>query len=175
MISLEEAARLCRTIGHMTSRSVPVSAAYAERVGRLLFCTGLVESAYTETRQTGYGLETYHGAWGYWQTELGALHDSILFLRRNPALRAEVNRLGKADVTVLNSMQLLRAVMERPALACAFARLHYLRVKAAVPDSVEEQAAYWKQHYNTIKGKGRVESFVQRWERSGKKVWLSSC
>lgn len=42
------------------------------------------------------------------------------------------------------------------------ARIHYLRVPAPLPDrnDVEAMAKYWKQYYNTPKGKGTVEKAI---------------
>lgn len=40
------------------------------------------------------------------------------------------------------------------------ARIHYLRVKAPIPDTVEERAKYWKQYYNTVNGKGSAEKYL---------------
>lgn len=48
--------------------------------------------------------------------------------------------------------------------ATLVARLHYMRVPQALPVTPEEAAAYWKTHYNTIKGKGTVAHFLQAYE-----------
>lgn len=45
------------------------------------------------------------------------------------------------------------------ALQIAMCRLHYRRVPQALPNNIEEQAAYWKKHYNTYKGKGSTTHF----------------
>ena len=47
----------------------------------------------------------------------------------------------------------------------AMCRLHYRRVKAPLPsaDNVEGLAHYWKQYYNTPKGKGRVIEFIDNY------------
>lgn len=46
------------------------------------------------------------------------------------------------------------------------ARVHYMRVTAPLPD-VEPAAlgAYWKRHWNTPKGAGTVEQFIENWNR----------
>lgn len=46
--------------------------------------------------------------------------------------------------------------------ACVMARLKYYRVKDPLPaaDDLQGQARYWKQHYNTPKGRGTVEQYV---------------
>lgn len=46
--------------------------------------------------------------------------------------------------------------------ACVMARLKYYRVPEPLPaaDDIQGQARYWKQHYNTPKGRGTVEQYV---------------
>lgn len=51
--------------------------------------------------------------------------------------------------------------------ACAMARIHYLRDPDPIPDSVEEQARYWKRVYNTPAGAGTVEHYLEMWESCG--------
>ena len=38
-------------------------------------------------------------------------------------------------------------------------RLHYWRVPRSIPKTLDEQAVYWKDWYNTAKGAGTVEHF----------------
>lgn len=45
------------------------------------------------------------------------------------------------------------------------ARLHYLRVKEALPSDLQGMARYWKKYYNTEFGKGAAEEFVKNFER----------
>jgi len=47
--------------------------------------------------------------------------------------------------------------------ACAMARIHYLRDPDPIPESVEDQAAYWKRVYNTEAGAGTVEHYLETW------------
>ncbi len=49
--------------------------------------------------------------------------------------------------------------------AAAIARVHYRRVKEPLPDANDVSAlgCYWKNHYNTLKGKGTVEEFVKNY------------
>ena len=49
----------------------------------------------------------------------------------------------------------------------AMCRLHYRRVPKPLPGSLLEQAKYWKQYYNTAKGKGTVDHFVKLVEQYG--------
>ncbi len=40
-------------------------------------------------------------------------------------------------------------------------RLHYWRVPKKLPESLDDQAVYWKSFYNTSKGSGTVEHFKE--------------
>ncbi|MFC1712367.1 hypothetical protein ACFL6S_01795 [Candidatus Poribacteria bacterium] len=48
--------------------------------------------------------------------------------------------------------------------AFAMARIHYLRVPDSIPNTISEQAAYWKEFYNTSAGAGTVEKYMEAWE-----------
>jgi hypothetical protein len=49
--------------------------------------------------------------------------------------------------------------------ATAMARVHYIRVRDALPAAgdVNAQAQYWKKYYNTPLGKGKVSEYVEKW------------
>lgn len=47
--------------------------------------------------------------------------------------------------------------------ATAMASVHYYRVPEKVPASLEGQAMYWKQYYNTIKGEGTPEKYIKHY------------
>ena len=49
--------------------------------------------------------------------------------------------------------------------ATALCRVHYLRVPSPIPDYLLGQAQYWKQHYNTTRGKGTVNEYIASWEK----------
>lgn len=55
------------------------------------------------------------------------------------------------------------ALVEDHRLAVAMCRLHYARVSEPLPaaDDIEGLARYWKQYYNTPRGAGTVEEFVE--------------
>ena len=52
-------------------------------------------------------------------------------------------------------------------LATAMARIHYFRVREALPkaDDVAGLAAYWKHHYNTRRGRGTKAQFMVNYKR----------
>ncbi len=49
--------------------------------------------------------------------------------------------------------------------ATLMCRLHYRRVQPPLPEADDAWAlgAYWKEHYNTPKGRGTVEKFVEKY------------
>jgi len=49
----------------------------------------------------------------------------------------------------------------------AMCRLHYRRVPKPLPKTIEDQAAQWKVYYNTSKGKGTVEKFIEIVKKHG--------
>lgn len=49
--------------------------------------------------------------------------------------------------------------------ATLMTRLYYLRRPGAVPSTLQGQAAYWKEHYNTHLGKGTPEQYVANWKK----------
>ena len=53
-----------------------------------------------------------------------------------------------------------------PLLALIFCRLRYLAVPAAIPDTIEGRAHYWKKWYNSTAGKGTPEEYLSRCEHS---------
>jgi len=46
-------------------------------------------------------------------------------------------------------------------------RMHYYRKSEPLPESDDVRALgeYWKKHYNTVKGKGTVDEFVENYKR----------
>jgi hypothetical protein len=152
----------------------PPNTDYARRVARLLFGTAAQESEFIERRQHGRDgcpLPGDIGAFGLWQVEIAtSVEDSLDALYARPALLdrvkawlpihcREVLETRNARFTAWFMM-----VSSGDPLAVLFARLHYLfRTKDPVPESVEEQAAYWKRWYNTIAGAGTVEQYLSNW------------
>ena len=51
------------------------------------------------------------------------------------------------------------------AYATAMCRVKYLRVAEAIPDTLPEQAAYWKRFYNSEQGAGTETEYIHAWQR----------
>lgn len=81
------------------------------------------------------------------------------YLRFKPELLKKV--MKTANVTVLKPSDLV----ENDVLAVAMARIHYLRVKEAIPVDLKGWAWYWKQYYNTPAGKGTEVEFIKNYKR----------
>lgn len=48
-----------------------------------------------------------------------------------------------------------------PLLAMIFTRLKYKKIKEVIPKSLSGRAMYWKDHYNTLLGKGTVKHYIE--------------
>ena len=70
---------------------------------------------------------------------------------------------GKIKELSLNGGMVAEEMIGNWYFATAMCRVHYLRVKEKIPDSLPGQARYWKQYYNTIKGKGTIEHYQNAW------------
>ncbi len=49
----------------------------------------------------------------------------------------------------------------KPLISALAARLFLLTIPEKIPDTLKGQAAYWKKHYNTVKGKGTARKFIK--------------
>jgi len=144
--------------------------AYADRVARMLFGTGAQESRYRHSRQIGYNIGTQGGAFSYWQVELGSVCDSLNLIGRNQSVSDSVEAwlpltLWRFLQTIPKNdhSELLRALVFSPELGVLMCRLHYLRVPTAIPATLEDQAVYWKRHYNTALGAGTPARYLHNW------------
>jgi hypothetical protein len=122
---------------------------------RLLLGTAAIESdcgTYLSQYPAGPGL-------GIFQMELATIHDLYTnFLAYRPQYRSLADRWKGA--TVARSL----AVIGNLHYATALARLQYYRVPAPLPDAddLEGLGAYYKQYWNTEKGKATAAQFVKR-------------
>ena len=132
---------------------------HTQQAVRLLFGTACVES------DCGYYIKQINGgALGMFQME-NATHDDIWqnHIRFSPPLLAWM--MGEIPPNHIGvKFWLLESNIR---YAIMMARLHYYRVSEPIPKgatsskavAVESLAKYWKQHYNTHKGKGKVSDF----------------
>ena len=120
----------------------------------LVFGTAIVESGLTYLKQHGDG-----PALGLWQVE-PATHDDLYtnFLNYRPELGSKLIELRAAGLSLDEN---LATNLMYGAAVC---RLCYYRKPDALPEAgdIEGQAAFWKQHYNTIFGAGTVSKYVYK-------------
>jgi len=127
---------------------------YSESAANLLLGTAIAESGLKALKQRGAG-----PALGVYQIE--------------PATHADVwrNYLAFRPPRAARVLTLAGGALGRPAqlvwnmgYATAIARLVYYRRPEPLPaaDNLAGLAAYWKAHFNTVKGKGTALKFIKR-------------
>jgi len=120
----------------------------------LVLGTAIVESGLTYLRQWGDG-----PALGLWQVEPSTQNDLYTnFLNYRPELGSKLIELRAAGLSLDEN---LATNLMYGAAVC---RLCYYRKPDALPEAgdIEGQAAFWKQHYNTIFGAGTVSKYVYK-------------
>jgi hypothetical protein len=123
----------------------------------LLLGTAIQESLFLKYRvQMGGG-----PAVSYFQME-PATHNDIWnnYLKYRSELAAKaIAFLSSPDADKIKELEM------NDQYATAMARIHYMRVPAKLPDTgdVAAQANYWKQYYNTSKGKGKPSEYIEKW------------
>lgn len=129
----------------------------------LMLGTALAESRLRNLTQDG------GPALGFFQME-PATHDDIWknFLGY---------RIGKLEMKIadISGFSTLPQPAERMIwdhrYAAVMCRIHYRRQprfseEHSLPVCLEDLAAYWKQYFNTLEGKGTVEHFLDAWENA---------
>lgn len=141
-----------QTVLHDLDSEIP----YSKEAFELLCGTCAQESAFGKYRkQIGGG-----PALGIFQMEPATFDDCVEnYLVYRPDLYDLI--LDISDVTNLYSKDL----EANDILSTCMARVKYLRATGAIPTTLEGQAAYWKQHYNTYKGKGTIEEYIKNYKR----------
>ena len=129
---------------------------YSENAVELLMGTCAQESHLGKyRRQLGGG-----PALGIFQMEPATFRDiSENYLRYKPELREKI--LQAAGIEYFNAEELV----DNDWMAICFARVHYLRVKEAIPCNLSGWAYYWKRYYNTRLGKGTEEEFIANYKK----------
>lgn len=130
---------------------------YSEDAVNLLMGTSAQESLFgTYLKQLKSG-----PALGIFQMEPNTYNDIV-----NNYLRYKIDLLNdiqdSCQCEVENNSE---ALVWNIKLAICMARVHYLRVKEALPADLSAYAKYWKNHYNTYKGKGTEEEFIRKYKK----------
>ena len=117
----------------------------------------------TAAQESHMGLRIYQmndgPARGFFQMEPTTEQDIWKnYIRFKPDLKSMMHRAGfrGPDKTQLTGNLIYQIIM---------ARLHYLRIPKRLPpdDDVMGMAQYWKKHYNTHKGRGKILDFIQNY------------
>ena len=143
-----------RTLVNSVLCSLKPEIKYSLHAENLVLGTGAQESAYGKyTKQIGGG-----PALGKFQME-SETHNDIWknFLKYKPRLARlilEISGLSEPDFKALETNDIY---------ACAMCRVHYFRVKEPIPTTLNGYAYYWKQYYNTPKGKGTIPEFINNY------------
>ena len=130
---------------------------YSPEVVELLMGTCAQESTMGKYRkQLGDG-----PALGIFQMEPFTYNDCLdNFLKYKPDLLAKILK-----VSGLNQFPDAEEMLNNDLFAACMCRVRYLRAPGAIPKTLEGQANYWKQHYNTRLGKGTVDEYLKNWKR----------
>lgn len=125
---------------------------------QLVLCTGVVESGLRYVDQVDKANKP-GPAYGLFQMER-ATHDDLWksYLDHRPPLATRVRR---EMVLTLDGAEQMHG---NHFYAAAMCRVHYLRIRAAMPEAFDlpAMAAYWKRFYNTALGAGRPEDFIAK-------------
>lgn len=122
---------------------------YSDTALNLVTGTGLVESGFRATVQSGGG-----PALGWFQMEPATYQDIWdNYLRYRPALADAVRGLCSGESPTTSQIQ------TNPRFAAAMCRIKYLRSSLPLPKNTAfNLCQYWKNIYNTPKGKGQVDA-----------------
>lgn len=128
--------------------------------------TGAAESLYLYKEQIGGG-----EAKSYWQIEVSTAIDiCINYIKHREELLYNVAAVTEVTAEwIKNPSESVMGIvlLNNDKFAIAMCRLKYRRVPSELPDAqdVRAMATYWKNHYNTRKGKGAVAQYVDTWNR----------
>lgn len=131
---------------------------HSDAAEELVLGTALQESHLTYLKQLGTG-----PALGLFQMEPATHYDLWAnYLKYNPELARKVAQLAHYKEA--------RSMITDLLYSAAMCRVHYRRVKAALPAAgdIEGQAAYWKKYYNTPLGAGTEAQYIHNWNTRAK-------
>ena len=148
---------------------------YQSRIVRLLWLTCAHESdRFRARRQYGFppANRNIYGAFGIGQTEIVSIRDSIQYVNRrgNPLMGNVIDYLetyysavylpnGTTNSELLPILELIETPEGDP-YAIMLARLHYLKFRPAIPESIQHMGEYAKRFYNTEAGKATPENYI---------------
>jgi hypothetical protein len=105
---------------------------------------------------------------GLWQmnvdTAVSIFEDYLIYsAQRYQQLRKFAPSLITRQFQVPNGKDLEHYITYVDPFACAMARTYFLKWSEPIPEDLDGQADYWKRLYNTWRGKGTVQRYMQAW------------
>lgn len=145
-----------RKLVHETLKQLEPEIPYSMDTENLICGTIAQESAYGKyRRQIGGG-----PALGIPQMEPATFHSIVDdYLDYRPHIWNKIAQIS--NVLSPNSNDLV----DNDKLAICMCRVQYYRQKEAIPKDLVGWARYWKKYYNTYKGKGTVEEFINNYNK----------
>lgn len=117
----------------------------------------IVETACVESECGKYIQQINGPACGIFQIEPNTAKDIINnYTNYRPLYKNLLNNY------YIKSLTLEQNLCYNLAYQIIICRMFYLRIKEAIPSTVEERAKYWKKYYNTLLGKGTVELYINK-------------
>ena len=101
--------------------------------------------------------DNYHG--GIWQVDEIGFKDTQDVVSHNK-LTERFKQIRNA--TGINWQSVTWEDLRKPIYSGIAARLFLLNDPTVIPTNLMEQARYWKEYYNTKKGEGTVENFINK-------------
>ena len=132
---------------------------YSEDAVDLIYNTGLVESRYMYLKQIK------GPARGLFQCESWVAVDICKnYLKYRESIMKKVAKTCKLEWKYFldpKEEEWEKILTTNIVAQIAMCRLHYRRVPKPLPKTIKEQASQWKTYYNSSKGKGTVEKFIE--------------
>ena len=129
---------------------------YSDDALALVVRTGMAESGYRALKGYGEG----NPAIGFWQIEPATMLDMMRnYISYRPKYRMALEEMGMQ----FSGEDMYVSVISNMAIQAGLCRLHYRRDPKPIPSwsDVEAQGKYWKEVYNTYKGRGTVKHFLE--------------
>lgn len=179
MTRLFQICKDCATQVHNKNGSLPEE--YIDSVTNMLFETMIQESGGIWERQRSVNWAGEIGAFSKWQIEECSIKDSLKLLN-HPINNILLDRatqfifndphasLNWPNLIPLRALKWALLLDDNDKLGCLFARLHYLRCKGSVPNTLIGRAEYWKKYFNTALGKGTVDEYI-RHAKEAEREW----
>ena len=149
-------AKLIRTPGKVGKTAVTTAVNRVEEVlgstNGFLQRVAMVESKFGHDKNTFSGVSN-----GIWQVDDICLEETKRMTGTMQTAHAKIKEEFGIDWNDVTTQDL-----RKPLYGALAARLYLLQKPEEIPESIEGQAEYWKEHYNTKAGKGTTEDFKNR-------------